>query len=442
MEYDDAVSYMSDLASALGCRPGLARFTELCARLGNPHEKLRCVHVGGTNGKGSTTAMIANILKSAGYRVGGYYSPFVYDLRERVQLDGGMITKASFARLMNAIRPVADEMGRTPFGHPTEFEVKTALAFLYFVEQNVDFAVLEVGLGGRLDTTNIVIPLVSVITNVTLDHMDRLGDTIGEIAGEKAGIVKSGVPLVTAAREPDATDVFRRTCEERGSELIRVSPGSDDRVYSVDDAPTEIAPECDGLTLVGRRSVHPGLKIRMSGKFQFANAATAVAAIEVLQDKGIEVPESAIREGIETAYMPGRLEVLQEKPMLVIDAAHNLDGARQLAHAMETSFSYDRLIVVMGMVKGHSPENAVGTLAPLADEFIATTPNSPRRRPASEIAEVASKYCENVREIEPVTEAVNRALESAGENDLVLVTGSFYTIGEVPRPSAESSPSS
>lgn len=442
MEYDEAVSYMSDLASSLGCRPGLDRFSELCRRLGNPQDATRYVHIGGTNGKGSTTSMIANILKCAGYRVGGYYSPFVYDLRERVQLDGGMISREAFARLMNIIRPVAEEMEGTCFGHPTEFEIKTALAFLYFAEQKVDFAALEVGLGGRLDTTNIITPLVSVVTNVTLDHMDRLGNTIREIAWEKAGIVKPGVPLVTAAREPEAIEVFEEVCRDRGSELRRVVLGETDAVYVVTSDRREASTSCEAegqLTVRGLGKVHAGLKIRMSGKFQLANAATAVAAIEVLQELGIDVPEKAIAEGLETAYMPGRLEVLQTAPMLVIDAAHNLDGARQLADSIRKSFEYDRLILVMGMVKGHSPENAVGFLAPLADEFIATSPDSPRRRPASEIAEVAREHCRNVREVEPVTEAVRQALQVAKENDLVLVTGSFYTIGEVPRPSEENS---
>lgn len=398
-EFDEAVGYVHSLGET-DMKLGLERFSAFCERLGSPQEKLKSIHVAGTNGKGSVTAMVSGILKHAGYKVGSYYSPFVYDIRERFQINGEMISKEDFTRLVNFIRPYAAEMEKTEYGHPTEFEIKTAIAFLYFVEQGVDFAVLEVGLGGRLDATNIINPLVSIITNVTMDHMDRLGNTIAEIAGEKAGIIKQNVPLVTAA-EGEALDVIRRTCEERNSTLRLVRPLDGD------------------------------LELGMKGGFQQINAATAICALEVLRDKGINIPEEAVRAGLEKAYLPGRLEVLREKPTLLIDGAHNLDGAQKLVHALKEWFNYDKLILVMGMVSGHSIEDVVGTLAAHADKFIATAPKSIRAVSAALVAQVARAYCADVEQVEPVSEAVRRAMEIAGKNDLICVTGSFYTIGEV-----------
>jgi len=436
-DFDEAVDYIYSLAG-LGWKPGLERFSTLCERLGNPQEKLRTIHIGGTNGKGSTAAMVSSILKSAGYRVGTYYSPYVYDIRERVQLDGRMIGESSFARLINIIRPHAAALAETEMGHPTEFEVKTALGLLYFVEQNADFAVLEVGLGGRLDATNVVTPLVSVITNVSMDHMDRLGDTIAEIAAEKAGIIKQNGHLVTAAADPEALSVIRRTCEEQSSLLWHVHPADGSgNCFAIGPIPGSLTPalrESPVLTVLGMNSAYSGLKLGMKGEFQLINAATAVGAVEALQRKGIGIPESAIRSGLESAYLPGRLEVLRTAPTLLIDAAHNLDGARNLARALKSSFTYEKLILVMGMVTGHSVADVVGTLAPLADRFYATAPDDPRAAPASAVAEVARVHCPEVAQVEPVQEAVRQALEAASKDDLVCVTGSFYTISEVPRP--------
>ncbi|MHB0913759.1 MAG: bifunctional folylpolyglutamate synthase/dihydrofolate synthase [Armatimonadota bacterium] len=420
MNYKEAVEYIHALGE-LGWKPGLARFSALCERLGNPHERLRVVHVGGTNGKGSTTVMTASILRAAGYRVGAYYSPYVYDLRERVQIDG-MIPEEDFTRLVERIRPHAAAIGETPLGHPTEFEVKTALGLCYFAEEKVDFAVLEVGLGGRLDATNIVDPAVSVITNVSLDHTDRLGETITDIAGEKAGIVKENRPLITAVEHPEALAVLTRVCAERNAPILRVRRHGN--CFTIGDAQARPAP---GFTVIGKRE-YPDLALRMRGDFQHANAACAVGAVEAVAD----VPESAVRAGLAEARLPGRLEVLRERPTLLVDGAHNADGAKSLAEAL-AGLSYRKLILVIGMVGGHSPDDVVGRLAPLADRVIATQPQNERAAPASKIAAVAVRHCPDVAEVGTVREAVARALDHAGEDDLICVTGSFYVVGEVPR---------
>jgi dihydrofolate synthase/folylpolyglutamate synthase len=445
-EYKSAVDYLHGL-TAFGMKLGLERFAALCERLGDPQKKLKCVHVAGTNGKGSTTAMIVSILRSAGYHVGAYFSPYVYDVRERVQVDGDLIEEDALVRLVDVIRPHVSALAETDFGHPTEFEVKTALAFLYFVEQKVDFAVLEVGMGGRLDATNIVNPLVSVITNVTIDHTEHLGNTVREIAGEKAGIIKENGHLITAATDSDALDVIRRICEERGSDLWLVNcvDGAGDqfeiRPVEAGCDMGEMKPgsqDAEAFAVRGVNRCYPGLMVRLKGAFQFVNAATAIGAVEALEKKGFEVGEASIREGLKSAYLPGRMEVLRRDPILLIDGAHNLDGACQVAAALENQFKYEKLILVMGMVSGHSIENVVGTLARLADKFIATASSSPRAACADTIAAVARMYCTDVTVVTPVSEAVDRALELAGPRDLICVTGSFYTIGEVPRPQGSS----
>ncbi|HEY3298233.1 MAG TPA: folylpolyglutamate synthase/dihydrofolate synthase family protein, partial [Armatimonadota bacterium] len=345
-EFQSALDYLQGL-TIFGIKLGLERFTALCERLGNPQEKFKSIHVAGTNGKGSTTAMISSILRCAGYKVGTYYSPYVYDVRERVQVAGQMISKEAFTRLVNVIRPHVDALAETELGHPTEFEIKTALGFLYFAEQNVDFAVLEVGMGGRLDATNVVKPLVSVITNVTLDHIAHLGTTVSEIAGEKAGIIKEGVPLVTAAADPDALAVIRRICEERGSEMRHVHPedGAGDTFAVTPVRPGDEMPlpppviiHSGIISVRGMRGQYSDLKLRLQGGFQFINAATAIGAIEVLEDRGFKIGESAVREGLESAYLPGRLEVLRRDPILLIDGAHNPDGAEQVASALSNHF--------------------------------------------------------------------------------------------------------
>ena len=300
MTYEEALAYV-DWLTQLGWQPGLERFAEFCKRLGNPQDGFRSIHVAGTNGKGSTTAMIAGILRHAGYRTGMYVSPYVYDIRERVQIDGRMIPEEDFTRLVEFMIPYAEELGGTEFGHPTEFEVKTALGFLYFAEQNVDFAVLEVGLGGRLDATNIVTPVVSVITSIGLDHTDRLGATISEIAFEKAGIVKQRGHLVTAVADPAAFGVIRSICLDRDSVLWQVAPydGSEGRFAvrpigpedTASDAAALAAERMPLLAVDGVYRRYEGLEVGMRGTFQYANAAAAVGVVEALTEHGVEVPE-------------------------------------------------------------------------------------------------------------------------------------------------------
>jgi len=444
--YKSAVDYIHSLGES-EWKLGLERFQSFCDRLGNPQDSLRVVHVAGTNGKGSTTAMIAAILSKAGYRVGEYLSPFVYDIRERFRLNGEMIPPQTLVRLVDEIRPHAESLAGTEHGHPTEFEMKTAIALLWFAQEHTDFAILEVGLGGRLDATNVVSPLVSVITNIGLDHTDRLGSTLSEIASEKAGIIKQDVPVVTAAWESEALHVIKRVSGERHAPLWQVR--SDNGPYDFAVFPVDTIRKCDfrrsmtlgeaelsGGRVFNYRGINTrlsGVRVGMRGSFQLVNGATALAAVELLGGQGVNVTESAMRAGLETAYLPGRMEVIRSCPTVVLDGAHNPAAAAQLADELLNNFEYENLTLVMGMVSGHSIEGVVGTLAPLAKRFIATRPDNRRAVPARDVAEIARRFCDHVSIIEPVAAAVHASLEGVSSRDIICITGSFYTVGEVPR---------
>lgn len=407
------------------------RFVELLRRLGDPHQKLRCVHVAGTNGKGSTTTFTASILRAAGYRVGAYLSPYVFDLRERVVVNGEMIAREDFARHVGEIRPHIEAVAETELGATTEFELKTAVMFKHFAEVGVDFAVIEVGIGGRLDATNVIPPpLVAVITSIGWDHMAILGDTLGKIAGEKAGIVKRGtLACVTAVPPGEALDVIAEKCEQEGVPLLRCAEG-----------PAGFQALADGRTRLALPGAAEPLEVRLAlrGPFQAANAAAAATACAMLRDGGAaDVPDTALRRGLEAATLPGRFHVARDQdgggPALVLDVAHNGDAARVLADALRATFGDGRrYVLVVGLTRGHEPEPFLRELAPLAKRVIATAPSF-RPRPAQEVVDAARGLgLEVVGPLEPASRAILEAYAGARADEVVAVTGSFYTVGETP----------
>lgn len=431
MNYEQATDYLNRLTK-FGIKLGLERITALCEAFGNPQEPIRVIHVGGTNGKGSTSTFIASILKEAGYKTGLYLSPYVHDLRERIQIDGRMISRDEFAEIITEIEPVAERISLTQDGPVTEFEVKTVAALLYFARQHVDFAVLEVGMGGRFDATNVVEPLVTVITNVSLDHTECLGDTVEKIAFEKAGIIKTGTTLVTTADDEDAWRVILSRAREEGAEVWRVMESFAKKMTSPSaDVQIRYTSKWDQFSVRGGEFHIQNLKPGLLGRFQHVNGATAVAAIVALRKYEIRVSSPAISAGIANAYIPGRLEVLSDHPKLIIDGAHNADAALQLARAINENFRYDQMILVIGMLGAHPAENVLLHLAPMASRIIATQSQWEKALPADEMAQAARRFCGEVEVIQRVPDAVNRAVELAGDDGLVLVTGSFYTIGEV-----------
>ena len=423
MDYDDALTYL-DGRLRLGIKLGNERFLALLHRLGDPQERLRVVHIAGTKGKGSTTAMAASVLSAAGYKTGHYLSPYVYDVRERIQINGTLISRVDFARWVSNIAPHVEALEQTEFGPTTEFELKTAIGLCWFAEQAVDYVVLEVGLGGRLDATNVVTqPLVTVITNIGLDHTELLGDTLGAIAGEKAGIVKPGVPCVTGVPVGgEAWRVIERICAEKSAPLLVVTP------------PQQSA---GGLTLRTPRRTLTELHLGLRGAFQELNAAAAMTALDAIADpSGPQISDGAARQGLETAWVPGRLEQVLAQPTVVLDVAHNEVSALVLASALREQHSAEtrRLTLVVGLSRTHAPEPFLLPLVGLnAVRLLATQPSF-RPLPASEVAEAARALgFRNVETVESsVADAVQAALSDAGPDDLICVTGSFYTVGGLP----------
>lgn len=430
MDYRAALDYLDSLTK-FGIKFGLERISALSAKLGNPHKSLRAVHVGGTNGKGSTCTFLSSILHRSGYIVGTYLSPYVFDPRERIQINGEMISKEDFADLITRIREAAEEIRNTELGEVTEFEAKTMAAFLHFWERGVDMAVLEVGMGGRFDATNIIHPWTSVITNVTLDHMERLGSTVDAIAREKAGIIKPQTVVVTCAQDPDALNVIWNRCAHVGAELWRVMPSQVEFHLPQADFAVEYTVDNGALYVKSTDWAIGGLYPGLKGEFQYANAATAVAAAMSLERHGINLTPNSLFSGISEAYIPGRLQVVSENPLVVLDGAHNPDAALHLARTLKQDFEYRNLILVIGMLDNHSPDGVLAHIAPMASKIIATQSKWFKARKADEMASYAEKYVSDVETVYSIPEAVRRAQELAGPKDMILVTGSFYTIGEV-----------
>ncbi|WP_088188358.1 folylpolyglutamate synthase/dihydrofolate synthase family protein [Desulfosporosinus sp. FKA] len=420
--YQASLDYLVNLTT-FGMNFGLDRIRELLKRLGNPEKKLRVVHVGGTNGKGSTTVMIARILREAGYKVGVFTSPHLHDYRERMTINGQMIPKETMIRIIADLRPHLEAMVAEGFEHPTEFEVSTALALRYFAQEEIDYALIEVGLGGAIDSTNVVTPLISVITNVAMDHMDYLGPDLVSIAKVKAGIIKPESLVVTAAQNSEVIQVLRDTAQANSVPIYLV--GEDVNWESIWSG--ELEQEFD---LVGLHSTYYKLRLHLIGLHQLRNAATAVTVCELLQSNyGVTIPREAVYAGLRNVEWPGRLELLSLQPKILLDGAHNVDGAQALAEALPL-YSRERLILCFGMLADKEREKVVDMLVPMAEEVIVTRPNSPRAGDWTSLGRLAEKHGCPVQCIEDPKEAVIYALSRVGEKDMLCVTGSLYMLAD------------
>ncbi|MGB4570865.1 MAG: folylpolyglutamate synthase/dihydrofolate synthase family protein, partial [Tepidanaerobacteraceae bacterium] len=404
--------------------------------LGNPHENIKIIHVAGTNGKGSTCAMIASILRSAGFKVGLYISPYLEVFNERMQVNGENISNEDLARLTEKVREKVFYMRENGLGSPTEFEVVTAIGFSYFKEQAVDFLVLEVGMGGRLDATNVVTPLVSVITPISMDHQQYLGSTLRDISREKCGIIKQGVPVVTAPQEDEAMAVIEDTCRERNCSLTKVINSS------VSRSPDTISYRfvnggIKGMTfdLYTPKTDYPGLQIGLMGRHQLDNAATAVAAVEPLGNSGVNLSREAIYKGLKGARWPGRLEIMKEKPTVLIDGAHNIAGIKTLKAVLEEYFYDRKKILVVGILEDKDYTEMLEELIPVADTVICTAPDNPRALSAARLAEAVSNIFQKsqikVYAQEKIEDALKLASSLADDEDMVVFAGSLYMIGHV-----------
>lgn len=412
----------------------LRRERALVAALGDPQQAYGITHVAGTKGKGSTSAMIASIVRAAGVRVGLYSQPDLHTFRERIRVDGEVIAGEEVARLTPLVQEAHATVG-SALGSYITYEVATALMFLAFRELRVQHAVVEVGLGGRLDATNIVEPMVTVITSISFDHMALLGNTLGSIAREKAGIVKRGVPLVCSAQAPEALAVIEAVCSEREAPLIRVGPagcaGCDYR-FVLGDADTS-GQSFDLSTPEGTLS---NLRLNLLGEHQLENAAAAVAAARALRERGLAITDDAIREGLHNAKWPARMQVVGERPWAVVDGAHNADSFAKLFVGLRRHFVYERLILVLGVMSDKDLAAIAREVAQAHPALVIATPYASARAATPEsLAETL--YAEDaqltVSTAGSSSQALSQALDEAGPNDLVCVTGSLYLAGEALR---------
>jgi len=402
----------------------LRRMEMLLGKLGNPEAGAIPIHVAGTKGKGSTAAMIASILTTTGYRSGLYTSPHLHDFTERIQVDGVAITEDEFARLVEILKPQVKAVNRFgAYGQLTTFELLTTLAFAYFKGRGAGFQVLETGMGGRLDATNVVKPGVCVITSISLDHTDVLGSTLTQIAGEKAGIIKPGSIVVSSPQPPEAMAVIEGVCREQGVRLVKV--GSD-----VSWSRKAFSSGGQSFQLRGIRGKY-SLNLPLLGEYQLENAATAVAAVETLAERGVVVGAESIASGLAQVHWLGRLQVLRRKPWLIVDCAHNAYSARKLAEALRQYFDFKRAVIILGVSSDKDVGGIVAELVPISSTVIVTSTRHPR---ALEPAKLAAQFSE--QGITPevagnVTSAVDLALARAGPEDLICATGSIFVVAEV-----------
>ncbi len=419
MNYQEALEYIHG-THKFGMKLGLHNISLLLGLMGNPHEKLKYVHIAGTNGKGSTAAFISSVLIEAGYRVGIYTSPYIQRFTERIRINSIEISQEDLARITGFVKGKIVEMLEMGETHPTEFEIVTAIAFQYYYENDCDIVVLEVGLGGRYDSTNVIdVPLVSVITTISYDHTDILGKTLPEIAYEKAGIIKKDGDVVAYPHHEEVERVFHDACESQNAELRKTNFGSlHITEYSI-----------HGQTF--NYQEHTGLHISLLGEYQTRNAAVALDVLKLLAQKEYRISEDAVRKGMDSAKWPGRLEVLSSSPVFLIDGAHNLEGAKVLVEMLAHYFPGKSISFIIGVLKDKDYKSIIETVSPVARNFITVTPDSPRALPAEELAIFIKPYCKDVEVSDKIELAVRTALQNAQNDDVICAFGSLHYIGHV-----------
>jgi len=417
MDYQQAVSYLFDLEK-FGIKLGLENITRFLDRIGNPHNRFPAIHVAGTNGKGSTAAILEAILTSAGFKVGLYTSPHLVDFRERIRIGKRPVEREYVTEFVRSKKDLIEEIP------VTFFEVVSALAFSYFAEQRVNIAVCETGLGGRLDATNVLKTEVSIITNVDLEHTDHLGSSVSEIAREKAGIIKEGVPTVTASNNFEVKRVLRNTCRKRKAPLVSIY---DEAQWLV----KEVGLKGSRLDVFTRSNKYVNLRLNLVGRHQLENAMCALLAIEILQDNGWRVPKRAVREGLAQVVWRGRLELLSKRPMVLADVAHNPPAMKIIKENLQELFPEKRFLVVLGILSNKNYVEMLNEVGRFAKVIYLTKPITERAADPELLAREVSKQGLNFKVIPVVKEAYKYALSQARPGEVVLVTGSHYTVGEV-----------
>ena len=419
MNYQEVTDYVESL-QVYGSVPGLDNIIHLCEELGNPQEKLSFVHIAGTNGKGSVLAFVSTILKEAGYRTGRYLSPTIFEYRERFQIGGKVISKKDLCRLMGGVKDACDRLVEKGKSHPTVFEVETALAFLYFAEKECDIVVLETGLGGREDATNLIKnTLVAAFASISMDHMAILGDTLTKIASQKAGIIKKDCLAVTVRQKQEVMQVLSDECKEKEVLLCVAEPEKVSGVKS---------------TLEKQRfsyGEYKNLEISLAGRYQIDNAVTAVEVIRALDKKGYPVSEKALRAGLLRTTWPGRFQILCKKPIFIADGAHNRDAAKRLAETIRFYFTNRRIIYIMGMLRDKEQEEVIRQTYSFAEQILTVPTKGARGTSSYELAMEIQKYHSNVTSLDSVEEAVELSFLMADKDTVIISFGSLSYLGRL-----------
>ncbi len=427
MKYREALEYIESIQS-YGIVPGLESIRELCRRLGDPQDRLRFVHIAGTNGKGSTLAYISTILKCAGYRVGRYLSPALFEYRESIQVNGRDITQKAMCEGVELIRDICYEMTETGMPHPTPFEVETALGFWYFDRMGCDIVVMETGMGGLYDATNLVCTTeVAVLTPISMDHMKFLGKSLAEIAEHKAGIIKEDCAVVSVQQAAEAMEAVQRAVRERQCPL-----------HIADKSCIMQLKRGSGKYMERQRFDYRGkdglvlkrLEINLGGIFQTENALLALEAIRALGKRGFVISETALRKGLRETVWKGRFSVIARKPLIVVDGAHNEDAAKKLAQSVEIYFTNKRIIYIIGVLRDKEYKKVIALTHRYADQIITITPpDNPRAMSAYELAQEIAKVHSQVTAVDSLEEAVEMAGLLAGPEDVILAFGSLSYLG-------------
>jgi dihydrofolate synthase/folylpolyglutamate synthase len=429
--YEQAVNWVTGLVS-YGIKPGLKRMERLAELLGHPHRRLKFIHVAGTNGKGSTCAFLSKVLIDCGYQVGTFTSPYLEKFTNRIEINGKNIPEHEVLVLVNKIKPIVDEIARTEHGQPTMFEVVTSMALVYFAEEAYpDYVVWETGLGGRLDCTNIVNPIVSVITNVGHDHMEILGDTLAKVAEEKAGIIKPGIPVISTVEQPEVIEVIKRKAQEKKSSLYLL--GEQFQFRPLNSGVNE-----QSLSFSGPFQNFEHVPVSLNGSHQMKNAAVALMTLEVLrQYYATIIDEEHVISGIGQTVWPGRLEMISYSPRILLDGAHNPEGAATLAEALKHTYSYRKVHFMVGMLALKNHQAYLRHILPLVDTLIITEPDFRNKMEAEKLQMIAQELLiESNQQVTILLEsswklALDRLRGLTQEDDLAVVSGTLYLISDV-----------
>lgn len=424
MNYEETIDKIHGFQK-FGSRLGLERMTVLMDLLGNPQDRMKVIHVAGTNGKGSVCRYLASVLKENGYKVGLYTSPYLERFTERIEFDGREISKEDLTDCAKTVFRAVDQMLESGYESPTEFELVTAIGFVYFDRMPMDILVLEVGLGGRGDSTNIIkSPLASVITSISYDHRNVLGETLSDIAREKAGIIKTGCPVISNVTDPAAAEVIRKIADERGCDFYDASLTK----------PRDVRKSLDGYSFNGfyHRGEPLPVELKMIGIHQVANAICALTVIEVLAEKGIiNINAEKVQSGMKRAFQKGRLEILSNDPWLVIDGAHNEAGVKALVQAVKDHFQGKRLLLIIGMMADKEVDRLVENFSSIPGDIAASEPDNPRKLNAEQLCLAVRQAGRNCVVLGDWEKACDYICEQRHKYDAIIVSGSIYLIGRI-----------